>query len=280
MATVWLTNALSDDEAAALGHTWRHIELLHIQRKCPDECVCSQSAVLTLLRLCPTLCKLKVCIECPSSRHWEKLYYHKCEVQVDKWDRPNPIPRKVYPENETRSRVTDLFIAECSENTLIDILALCPYLDTLAIRHRFHYSPHTDLNEYTVHNKPAEFALHHINNSTITKLHLANCVTLSSEHISALHSLVELTICENEGINSDGILTFVNNCPQLKALRINRCVRVHSYVVLKILCACPLLHTFYFLTLYKEQWPREDVYNVLYEVVRHAFPLVYDFKLT
>ena len=132
---------------------------------------------------------------------------------------------------------------------------------------------------YTPHTKPVEFALHHLNNTTVKKLHLVNMLTLYDEHISGLQLLKELTICDNEGITYQGVLGVVEQCPQLKALRINRYVRMDSDIVLKVLHTSPTLRRFHFLSKYKEQWPREVVYEVLHNVVRHSFPHVYDFKL-
>ena len=275
-----VSHTITDNEMSEVAACWKDIRWLYLGHFNSLEEVCSEHAVVALLRACPTLKRFKNCINDPSTS-WRDADM-PFSVDACHYDVKNTLIRDE-PRLRGQYQLTHLFVDSLSEHGLTTVLSMCPHLHTLAIRHRVDYAPVASA-EYTVHTRPAEFALHHINNSSVRTLHLVDCSTLSNAHISVLNALTELIICNTgAGLTNSGVVTTASACDNLTSLTLCRCIGLTCAVVVPILKKCASLTTFHFYTEHA-QWVtnrKETVEKqVLYEMVKDMYPHVKEFSLT
>lgn len=176
------------------------------------------------------------------------------------------------------SKVTDLFLERAGEATLSTILALCPKLNTLSIRHPLRYSPsRTETNSVQL---AAEYALSLLSHPTccVRKLHLHNIHTLSGVDLLPLTCLEELLLSNiGNAIDNQAILRFARHNPNLNSISLYECEGLDGQTLIPpLLKACPKLHTLNFHAYGVIEGTRHDIRHsivtVLQDVVRCCFP--------
>jgi len=311
-ANIRLDGVLSDENARKLCAHWAQIELLQLRSHAYESITCSEEAVLVFLRECRMLLKLSVCrLDAP--RGAELLYYPKktsltivsASVNTNSnvgsvnsvstgtiitRGSMNPNIATVHT-NQVTSLVTDLFVDSLTEAHLAAIIALCPRLDTLAIRHHTKYTPmRFDAgNTTTAYSNPsdrlaAEYTLHRLNTSSVRKLHLSNIYSLAHQDLASLTQLHELQLCNiGANLNNQTILTVVNNNPNLCSVSLFDCKGLEgSSLILPLLQSCPKLHTFHYEEHKKTQeksYRFSPPMRLLTDVVLHSFPHVKTFTV-
>jgi len=233
-----VSHTISDHELTEMAACWKAIQWLYVGHSGSVEEVCSERAVLGLLRACPTLKRFKNCIDDPSA--WILDCDMPFSVDACHYDVKNALVRDE-PKLSGLYQLTHLFVDSLSEHGLTSILEMCPHLHTLAIRHRVDYAPVAGV-EYTADTRPAEFALQHINDSSVRTLHIVNCSTLNDSHVSVIRTLSELVICDaGTDLTNSAVLAAANACVNLTSLKLCRCTGLTCSVVLPILKKCALL---------------------------------------
>lgn len=282
---IYVEGMVTDEHAQLLCKQWRQVELLQLESEMENRAVCSEEAVLILLKGCPQLLKLSVCnLDSP---HGKDHLYHSStrRVAVD----AHTIVSSGTLANTSvaiigtgkapaKSKVTDLFLESASEATLRVILTLCPQLNTLAIRHCTPIKP--PRNVLADQQRAAEYALSSLNHSTcsVRKLHLHNIRSLAGVDLLSLTGLEELQLSNiGKKLGNEVLLQVVKNNPSLRSISLYNCELLRGYsLILSLLNLCPL-HTFNFFecdALLKENrsTPFPTSLLVLEDMTKQAFP--------
>jgi len=303
-ANIRLEDSLSDDDARALCTHWASIELLQLRSEHSDRAACSEQAVLLLLKGCGALLKLSVCrLDAPRSE--EHLYYSKRRNRNMSPTSSNnslsslpsntnsnttttstvahtslsPYALPTATTSNTPSNVTDLFVDSLTQAHLNVVLALCPRLNTLAIRHHSKITlPRNDINTHNT-NGAAEYVLHLLNTSAVRKLHLSHIHSLSHSDLLPLINLQELQLAHiGKRVTNDTILKVVQNNPNLNRISLYQCQGLSgSHLILPLLQLCPKLHTFDY-DEYRKSGQMPIAFSppvrLLIDVVLYSFPHV------
>lgn len=274
VAQIVCLTAVSDVEMSTVASSWRQLRWLWLSHF-RHEVVCSERCTLLLLAACPALQQLKLCDEDPSPGDYTD--------EDDMPDLPKMAGRVPGPDVSAplSSPLTHLLVESMTEHTLTTVLARCPSLHTMVIRHFLCDKP-TNNDDYTAFNRPAELALHHLATSRVSKLHLSKCTRMTDAHIVSLCNLEELVICAaGSGLTSASIVRVVESCTNLHTVKLCTCYGLDHTVVLHILQKCPKLQYFYYYT-QDDRWepavePIAD--KVLNAMVKSLYPHLKKFEL-
>lgn len=264
---------INETHARLLCMQWHYIVLLQLQVSASED-----EVILILLKGCPHLQKLSVCrLDNPYAE--TRLYPNT------KTARTNIPLFSGASGNNASSKVTDLFLESVSAATLSVILALCPQLDTLSLRHTAPYSPlRTAANSSEL---AAEYALSLLNypTSSVRKLHLHNISTLSAIDLQSISCLDEVQLSGiGMGIDNQTILRLARLNPNLKSITLYDCEGLCGAALIPpLLKACPKMHILNFQDHNTKLRSRRDVLKpvevVLFDVVKYCFPNVKVFNL-
>ena len=267
LASITIDSGLLVAEARNIASHWQSIELLTLLRPFDKKHlpVCDESVALVFVDKCHSLLQLKLAPSDPATGYAGKsdysfVVYNDTNAEISKTD-------------NTRSRLTDLFVSSLSAQALVTLTQKCVYLNTLRIVRPAPVAVNADA---------AEFSLHHLVGTSIKSLVLVNCSNLDHSHLLPLQGMVKLVLC-NVGSSTLRAYRLLNVCrqsPDLEELYIHNCPGVDSRFVLGALEQCPKLTHFDYSE--KEQVTRihDPSVSIMSKLARKSYPNLTHFNAT
>lgn len=268
--SVSLTHAV----CLTMVHSWTHVTILTLQLMDRYYTICSEEALLDIIRLCPLLQYVNVCNhEC--DRIVLPFENERKGADGEEWDEfDEEISHLRSDITELGSHLQVLRVDKLSEYGLRTILALCKHLRTLAILHAHEVMPLEDIFD-TGDMRAAEHALHHLSNSSVKVLHLQNFLPLCDGDFAQLGNLEELCIARHSsGITNAGMVSLASRCPELRVLCMMFVSSVTPECFLPILDVCPLVTHFEYHASTPTHTRWDPAIVILKETIRRIFPKI------